>query len=96
MQLSKFGSVINDTQTGSQVYQAISDELKRSSSPVDVDLTGVITMATFCAKQIFGKLYLELGQSAFFSRLILKNASSDLRFIIRTGIDSALEDSKRS
>jgi len=95
MKLSKFGSVINDTQTGALVYQAISDELKKSSLPIDIDLAGVITMATFCAKQIFGKLYLELGQAEFFGRLILRNASSDLRFIIRTGIDSALEDNKR-
>jgi hypothetical protein len=92
IQLFKFGTVINDTQTGSTIYNAIKNALSSARSPVEVDFLGVVTMATFCAKQIFGKLYVELGQESFFDKLVLKNASPELRFIIRTGIESALED----
>lgn len=90
--LFKFGAVINDTQTGATIYNTIKQALEKPSNQVEVELLGVITMATFCAKQIFGRLYVEMGQSDFFARLIMKNATSDLKFIIRTGIESALED----
>jgi hypothetical protein len=49
-------------------------------------------MATFNAKQIFGKLYLELGANEFFEKLEIKNASDDLKLIIRLGIQSAIDD----
>jgi hypothetical protein len=92
IQLLNFGTVINDTQTGASIYDAIKSSLSSNHSPVEIDFSGVVTMATFCAKQIFGKLYVELGQESFFNKLVLKNASPELRFIIRTGIESALED----
>lgn len=89
--LLDFGSVINDMATGELLYNTIRQALT-DYHQVEVDFTGVITMATFCAKQVFGKLYVELGSQPFFNRLILKNANSDLKFIVRTGIESALND----
>lgn len=49
-------------------------------------------MATFNAKQIFGRLYLELGSSDFFERINLKGTSENIKLIIRMGIQSALEE----
>ncbi len=53
-------------------------------------------MATFCAKQIFGRLYIVYGPSKFFEYLIIKNASDDLKTIIRIGIESAIEDDSKT
>lgn len=89
--LLDFGSVINDKETGEALYSAIKVLLKENNT-VEVNFSGVITMATFCAKQTFGRLYVELGPQDFFNRLVLKNANSDLKFIVRTGIESALTD----
>ena len=48
-------------------------------------------MATFCAKQIFGKLYMELNPDVFFSNIKIKNANDDVKLIIRMGIQNAIE-----
>ena len=50
------------------------------------------TMATYCAKQIFGRLYLELGAEAFFDKIILTNTSNEMKLIIKIGIQNALEE----
>ena len=89
--LISFGSVINDKETGEAIYNSIRKALQ-GMAPIEIDFSGVITMATFCAKQTFGRLYIELGPQEFFNRLVLKNANSDLKFIVRTGIESALTD----
>lgn len=89
--LMNFGAVINDKETGEALYSAIRKALLSAGS-IEIDFSGVITMATFCAKQTFGRLYIELGPQEFFNRLVLKNANSDLKFIVRTGIESALTD----
>ena len=49
-------------------------------------------MATFCAKQIFGKLYVDLGSENFFERIEILNASDDLKSIIKIGIQSAIQE----
>jgi STAS-like domain of unknown function (DUF4325) len=89
--LKSYGPVISDKAVGDSIYSIIKQELNKNSK-VTIDFKDVISMATFNAKQIFGKLYLELGASAFASKLELKNVNNDLRLIIRMGIESAIED----
>lgn len=52
-------------------------------------------MATYCAKQIFGRLYVELGQNIFSKNIIIKNASDNVRLIIQLGIRFAIESEPR-
>ena len=47
-------------------------------------------MATYCAKQIFGNLYVTLGASVFYDKIRIANASDDLRVIIRMGIAATI------
>jgi hypothetical protein len=49
-------------------------------------------MATFCAKQVFGNLYLELGPSDFFEKIRISNANDDIRTIIKIGIQHAVSN----
>ena len=51
-------------------------------------------MTTFCAKQIFGRLYVELGREEYLKRVHLINLSEDVNFIIRIGITNAVKESK--
>lgn len=88
--LNQYAPVISDEQTGLEILNSIKSALE--SDDVVVDMTEVKSMATFCAKQIFGTLYVELGPSVFYSRIQIKNANDDIKVIIRMGIVSALND----
>ena len=90
--VNKYGNIISDQETGNMIFQEIKKELNSTSTPIKVNLNDVITMATFNAKQIFGKLYLELGPTNFFDQIIILNANDDLKLIISLGIQSAVND----
>jgi len=89
--LKEYGPIISDKETGEVIYNLIIKEIKNSKK-VSINLGGIKSMATFCAKQIFGKLYVELGSEVFFQNIQLENASDDLKTIIKIGIKSALDE----
>lgn len=91
VKISSFGPIISDKVIGSKIYSEISSSLKEKEI-IDVDFVGVVSMATFCAKQIFGKLYIEMGADSFFERIKFLNVSEDLQIIIKMGIQSAIEE----
>lgn len=86
--LNQYAPIISDEQIGEEIYKVINDAL--SNDTVTVDFEGVKSMATFCAKQIFGQLYKSLGPESFYEKILIKNANEDLKVIIRMGIVSAL------
>jgi hypothetical protein len=92
LDINKYGPIISDRETGKEIYDLIKSRL--DVSEVIVDLSSIKSMATFCAKQIFGKLYVELGAQTFFDKVELKNASDDIKTIIKIGIQSALDEAK--
>lgn len=89
--LDKFGPIISTKESGNQILELINDGLK-SNQQIQIDLKKIRSMATFCAKQIFGKLYVELGSENFFERIEILNASDDLKSIIKIGIQSAIQE----
>jgi hypothetical protein len=91
LELKKYGLIISDQESGEKIYNEVKKQLTNSNKCI-IDFVDVKSMATFNAKQIFGKLYLELGSQEFFEKIEIKNASDDLRLIIRLGIQSAIED----
>jgi hypothetical protein len=91
--LGKYSPIISDKDSGDEIYSSIKDALS-SEGPVTIDMDEIKSMATFCAKQIFGMLYLEIGSIDFFHRLIFINTSEDLKSIIRVGIQNAIEEKK--
>lgn len=88
--LSKYAPVIRDKETGQQIYDIIK-QMKPESEVVTIDFQDIVTMATFCAKQIFGRLYMELNPEVFFSNIKIINANDDVKLIIRMGIQNAIE-----
>lgn len=91
MKLDKYGPIISSQEAGEEIYTEIKESLKKHEK-ISIDLKRIQTMATFCAKQIFGKLYLELKPETFFEKIQLVNVNNDLKVIIRLGILSALGD----
>lgn len=88
--LTQYAPVISDEQTGITIFKDIKNAICQDNTIV-IDMTGIKSMATFCAKQIFGQLYKELGPNDFYSKIQIKNANDDIKVIIRMGIVSALE-----
>lgn len=89
-----FGSIISDKETGNSLLKELKTGLKENSEII-VDLEGVISMATFCSKQVFGSLYLELGPEVFFNKIKFTKATDDVLAIIKIGIQNALEEFKK-
>lgn len=91
LDLTEYGPIISSQSIGKEVYQKIKIMLTDNGKVV-IDVTNIKSMATFCAKQIFGKLYIELGSQSFYENIEIKGADDDLKIIIQIGIKHALEE----
>lgn len=90
IKISDYSSVISDKSLGSRIYDDINMALSTNKSIV-IDLDDVIVMTTFCAKQVFGRLFVLLGQEQFYERVLIRGATSDFKIIIQESIQSAIE-----
>lgn len=89
--IKEYGTIISDEDLGNRIFDAINKCIE-SDGAVTIDMQGVKTMATFCAKQIFGKLCKKLGQSVFFEKVTIISATERIKTSIRVGILSALNE----
>ncbi len=89
--LKNYSPIISDKHTGAKIYNEIKKN-EPSKNKVTIDMSSIKSMATFCAKQIFGRLYIELGSECFFKNIIIKGASDDVQSIIKLGIRFAVEN----
>lgn len=90
--LNNYAPLITRKETGNEIYSMISDKLK-CNEVVEINMEKIVSMTTFCAKQIFGRLYVELGREEYRKRVLLVNLSEDVKFIIRIGITNAVKES---
>ena len=87
--LSQYAPIISNDAIGAEIYSLLKSELQ-DNEIIEVDLGPIIAMVTLCAKQIFGRLYSELGANIFVHRVKLVNANKDVKSVIMEGISSAL------
>lgn len=87
--ISNITRSIASARVGEEILIRIRDELGKHDV-ITVDLIDVITITTYCAKQIFGQLYKDLGVSEALRRMRMINASADVKTAIRLGIDASL------
>jgi len=90
--LKEYGPLLSDKKVGEEILKKIKAAIEKSDI-VNIDFIEITSMATFCAKQIFGRLYIELGAEKFFEKIKFLNVNDDLKIIIKMGIQNALEDS---
>ncbi|GAK75899.1 hypothetical protein JCM19296_1496 [Nonlabens ulvanivorans] len=93
--LNDFGPIISTKESGDKILKLITEGLKINNQ-ISVDLASIRSMATFCAKQIFGRLYVSLGAEKFFESIEIVNASDDLKSIIKIGIQSAIQEGENN
>lgn len=91
LDLSNYGPIISSKSIGEEIFNLISNQLKKDEQ-LTIDLSSIKSMATFCAKQIFGRLYIEMGSEAFFDKISIKGADEDLKTIIQIGIQNAIKE----
>ena len=89
--LSEFSPVISSKEDGEEIFNRLKKALD-SDDLIEIDFDKIKTMATFCAKQIFGSLYIKLGADVFFRRIHFINVSDDVKVIIQSGIQNAIEE----
>lgn len=89
--LRPYAPIISNRARGKEILDKIM-ALDPLNNEVTVDMTDIISMTTYCAKQIFGTLYKELGGKVFQKNIILKNVSEDVYLVIRLGIDNVIKE----
>lgn len=89
--IKKYGHIISDKEIGQSLLEEIRKALTENSKVI-LDFTDVKSMATFCAKQVFGRLYLDLKPEIFYTRLEFINVNADVQLLIKIGIQSALDE----
>jgi hypothetical protein len=89
--LSAYAPIISDKNVGEEIYDKIKDAQPRTNS-IEISMQGVISMTTYCAKQIFGRLYNQLGAKLFEQNINFDGVSEDLMLIIKMGIRNAMAE----
>lgn len=76
---------LTSDQSANNVYLLISKELSNHEI-VEINFEGILGITTYCAKNIFGRLYVELNANNFPRRIVFSNLSKDYKLIIQQGI----------
>lgn len=91
LEMKRFKSLVTRKVDGEEVYNEIMSHL-RQGEQVIVDFEEIDTMTTYFAKQVFGKLYIELGAAAFGMQIKFdeKKMTEDVALVVKIGIKGAL------
>ena len=87
--LRQFGASIVTPERGMDVYNYLKSCYDKEEMLV-IDMSETVSMTTYCARQIFGELYIELGAVRFYNTIKLKNLSDELALVIKMGIRKAI------
>ena len=85
--LKNYAPVINEAVIGDKILKEIRD-CDPENNIIHIDMQGIISMTTFCAKQIFGALFKDLGEKTYYSNIKPESTTRDIDLIIELGIDS--------
>lgn len=65
--------------------------LNPSDEEIVIDMTGIESMTTICARIIFGELAKKIGLQTFYKQFKFRGLSNEVELVIDMGIASALE-----
>ena len=91
LQMNRFKSIVTRKSDGEEVYNEIRRQLD-DGNVIVVDFSGIDTMTTYFAKQVFGKLYVEMGAEKFNESVKFekKHMSDDVELVLKIGISGAI------
>lgn len=87
--LSKYAPIISDKKVGEEIRNEIM-QAHPQTEELEINMDGIISMTTYCAKQIFGHLYNLLGPAQFEQSIKFKAITEDVLLIIKMGIRNAI------
>lgn len=87
--LNSYQPAITNPTIAKEIYKNIIKN-NPTDNVITIDLKGIETMTTQCAKIIFGALYTTLGADVFYRNIELKNCTEGLSLVIEFGIEHAL------
>lgn len=85
--LSNYAPVISSDDKADEILATIKTHLS-GTEEIILDFSKIRIISTKCAKRILGTLYGELGSEAFFTRIIIANASDNVRPSLSDGIEN--------
>ena len=89
LQMSKYKSIVIRKVDGENIYTEIKTHLANDELVI-IDFSEIETMTTYFAKQVFGRLYVEIGPENFSKRIKFVSMSSDVELVIKIGIAGAI------
>ena len=91
IQMNRFRSAVTRKSDGDNVYQEIKAHLDGGDTII-VDFSGIDTMTTYFAKQVFGQLYVELGAEQFTEKVKFdkRRMTDDVELVLKIGIAGAI------
>ena len=91
LMMDRFKSIVTRKVNGEEVYKEIKGHIDRGETII-FDFSGIDTMTTYFAKQVFGKLYTEYGPEEFdnWIKIDADKMSADVELVLRIGIDGAI------
>lgn len=87
IKLDTYGPIISDIEVGDEIYNKIISN-NPETNQITIDMAGIISMTTYCSKQIFGRLFEKIGMRTFNRNIYFKNTTDDVDFLIQMGINS--------
>ena len=91
--LSDYGPIISDESIAKKIHALILEAGEHGE--VIIDMKGIRLMATFCAKQIFGCLYVHLGGEKFYHNIHVVNATENIKKTIGVGVEMSISQVKK-
>ena len=89
--MKEFAPLFVNKEKANQIYDEIM-ALDPANNVITVDLTGIVSMTTICAKLIFGKLCKTLGSATYHSNILFLGKTDGVDLVIKMGIAIALRD----
>ncbi len=89
--LTKYAPLVTDKTIAEQIYNQIMS-LDPLNNVVEIDMTGIVSMTTVCAKIMFGNMVKAININVFYKNVIFKGLTDELELVINMGIASAIND----
>lgn len=91
IQLTAYPNITTENKAHSSIYTEIKKALEENYK-IKVDFSNITNICSSFAKEVFGKLCLELEPKRFFERINIVNANNNVDLIIKVEIQNSIDE----
>ena len=91
LQLKDYRTIIVENKTPTTIYTEIKKTIEEKRN-AKVDFSNIAMISPSFAKQVFGKLYLELGDKRFSEVVKIINANDKIDLLIKIEIQNSIDE----